>query len=600
MKIEHISRLLVLLLVCVSVGYSAEYPNDEHFKQARKFTTLVNYIDRYYVDEVDKSELLGFAYQGIIDAVDSADCRIPLDEFETEIQKLAKVEGSSLIKMNGRFVDLLSYVEQVLVDSLTSELVTESAIVGMLNKLDPHSIYIPKKEVDAMNAPLKGNFEGVGVRFQIMVDTILVVNPIPGGPSEKVGILAGDKFIEVDGEKVAGIGISNSGVRDRLLGNKGTIVKVKMLREGEGLLDFVIERDKIPIYSMDASFMVAPNVGYIKLNNFSATTIEEFEKGLKKLRGEGMKDLVLDLQGNGGGYLITAIDLADHFLKDPRLVVYTKGRSANRKDYETRKHDAFEEGRLIVLVDESSASASEIVSGAIQDWDRGLVVGRRSFGKGLVQRPVPLPDGSSVRLTMSRYYTPSGRCIQKSYKDGTDAYRKEKYTRRITGEAFSSDSIAIVDSLKFTTRINSRVVYGGGGITPDVFVPLDTTNSSKYFGQLLRKGVFSNFALKYVNKNREALAADYPYFKDFMANFDPESLIDKFIAEGEKSELEFDEEGYEKAKQLIHVRLKADIAQDMWGGEKFYETISSLNTALQKAIYILQEDMYQKYRLATN
>lgn len=487
------------------------------------------------------------------------------------------------------YKEALKYFDAVYADSITKPEIVEYGIQYMLEQLDPHSAYISLKELHDMNAPLKGSFSGVGVRFQIIKDTIMVVQTIPGGPSEKVGIQAGDQFVYINNEKVAGIGMTNTGVRDRLLGDKGTKVNVKMKRRGnDELLDFTIERDKIPIYSLDAAYMAAPGIGYVKLNNFSATTIDELKQAIPKLKEQGMKDIIIDLQSNGGGYLNTAVNLADMMLSGDKLVVYTEGRKYPKYDYDAGKPGVLEKGRVIILVNESSASASEIVSGAIQDWDRGLIVGRRTFGKGLVQKPIYLTDGTQVRITTQRYYTPSGRCIQKSYEGGSYEYRKEKYDRYNSGEAFHKDSIHVIDSLKYETKIKHRTVYGGGGIVPDVFVPLDTSSTSPYYSQLVRKGILNQFALKYVNENRDKLQKKYITFEQYKKGFDPEKISKELFDYAEKEGLEYDEEGYKKAKKVILTRLKADIAQDLYDYHKFYEIINDLNDELQTAIKILQ------------
>ena len=484
----------------------------------------------------------------------------------------------------------LNYFDAVYSDTVTNTVIVENGIRYMLDQLDPHSAYISLKDIHDMNAPLKGSFSGVGVRFQIVKDTITVVQAIPGGPSEKVGIQAGDLFIEIDKEIVAGTGINNTGVRDRLLGDKGTKVQVKMKRDGsKELLEFTVERDKIPIYSLDASYMAAPKVGYVKLNNFSATTVDEVTKAVRGLRAEGMEDLIIDLQSNGGGYLMTAINLVDELLDDDKLVVYTQGRTYPKNSYGTRHKGDFEKGRLIVLINESSASASEIVSGAIQDWDRGLIVGRRSFGKGLVQKPIYLTDGTQVRITTQRYYTPSGRCIQKSYENGTREYRKEKYERYTSGESFNKDSIHFIDSLKFQTKVKNRTVYGGGGIMPDVFVPLDTNGTSKYYSSLIRKGILNRFALTWVNKNREKLESKYISFDKYKSNFKTEKVIKELFKYAEEEGLEYNEDEFLAAEKTIKTRLKANIAQNLYDYRKFYEIINDLNSSLQEALKILKE-----------
>lgn len=492
----------------------------------------------------------------------------------------------------------LPFFDLIYADSVTNGLITEYGIRYMLEQLDPHSSYISLEDLHDMEAPLKGSFTGVGVRFQIDKDTIVVAEPIPGGPSEKVGIMAGDKFIYIDDELVAGTGINNSGVRSRLLGEKGTEVKVKMKRKGVSeLLSFTIKRDKIPIYSMDAAYMAAPGIGYVKLNNFSATSVEEVREAINDLKRDGMKDLIIDLQGNGGGYLMTAVNLADELLDGTKTVVYTEGRAYPKKLYNTRYKGLMEEGRVIVLVDQNSASASEIVSGAVQDWDRGLIVGRRTFSKGLVQKPVSLPDGTTVRITTSRYYTPSGRCIQKPYDNGSIEYRKEKYGRYETGELFHEDSIKVNLNDIHYTMLKNRPVYGGEGIIPDVFVPLDTTGTSDYFSELLRNGIFSSFTLNYVNDNRASLENKYPTFKKYKEDFKTDKVIKELIKYGEKEGVEFDEENYEKAKEAIQIRLKANIAQNLFDRSKFYEIINELNTELQVAIGILQNgDEFDKIK----
>lgn len=499
-----------------------------------------------------------------------------------------------------KFEYLYNNISNLYVDEVDGEQLVEDAIVSMLMELDPHSIYIPREELEQMNEPLKGKFEGIGVRFNILKDTITVVNPIPGGPSEKLGIRAGDRIIYVEDEMVAGVGIKNRDVMDKLRGDKGTKVMVKIQRRNESeLLEFTITRDKIPIYSIDASYMAAPEIGYIKLNRFSATSMTEFKKAMTKLKGEGMKNLILDLRGNGGGYLKTAIDLADEFLDQEKLIVYTEGRSFPKEETFSRREGSFEKGKLVILIDESSASASEIVSGAVQDWDRGLIIGRRSFGKGLVQKPIMLPDGSAVRLTISRYYTPSGRCIQKPYDEGSDAYHREKYERFESGEMFSIDSLNLPDSLKFTTG-KGRVVYGGGGILPDIFVPVDTTGTSDYFAALMRKGVFNSFTLTYVDNNRDDLKAKYPEFEKYQNEFEVSgALMDQFFEYATAEGIEFDEEGYQQAKNTIEVRMKAQIAANLWDYEKFYEVINVLSPSYLKALEVLQDKKeFKKYNLA--
>lgn len=498
----------------------------------------------------------------------------------------------------GKLGSLLYHIDRMYVDDVDKNKLVDAAIVSMLEELDPHSIYIPKEDLEEVNEPLKGNFEGVGIQFNIIRDTIYVVDAIPGGPSERIGIRAGDRIINIDKENVAGVSFKNNDVMKRLRGKKGTKVDVAILRKGEPApLDFTITRDKIPIYSVEASYMAEPGVGYIKVSRFSATTMKEFREKLTELKNAGMKDLILDLQGNGGGYLRTAIEMADEFLGDRKLVVYTEGRTSPREDTYSTKEGLFEKGRLVVLVDEGSASASEIVSGAIQDWDRGLIIGRRSFGKGLVQRPVMLSDGSAVRLTVSRYYTPSGRSIQKSYEEGVEAYQREKSERLEKGELTTADSIHMADTVKYYT-MNKRVVYGGGGIMPDLFVPIDTAQSSTYFGQLVRKGILNTFALAVVDKDREALLAQYPDVRAFAANFRvSEAMANELQAHASADDVDPDAQGWSRSKELIALRLKALIARDLWNTSAYWQVINAENPvdrSFQKALESLSNDTFHR------
>ena len=492
--------------------------------------------------------------------------------------------------------------DQLYPDSVSNALITENGIRYMLEQLDPHSTYISLKDLHDMNAPLKGSFTGVGIRFQIFKDTIMVVQAIPGGPSEKVGLMAGDKIININNEIVAGKGIKNSGVRERLLGEKGTTVEVGIKRgQDDDILDFNIIRDKIPIYSVDASYMVNKNTGYIKLNNFSSTSINEIRKSVIELRDKGMENLILDLQNNGGGYLRTAVDLADELLSGNKKIVSTKGRQFPEKTYNRNNLSLLEKGKIIILVNESSASASEIVSGAVQDWDRGLIVGRRTFGKGLVQKPIDLPDGTQVRITTSKYYTPSGRCIQKPYDNGSVAYRKEKYNRYKSGESFNVDSMKFNENEIFKTLIKQRNVYGGGGIIPDYFIPLDTTGTSPYFSKLVRKGIFNQFALYYVNTNRQELEKKYLNFDHFNEKFNIKQAVKDLIKYAQNENINFEKDEFDKAEKTIKIRLKANIAQDLFDYKKFYQVINELNSALQKSLEIIDDqEAFSKLVQANN
>ena len=509
-------------------------------------------------------------------------------------------QSSDFEEQGQKFNTLLYYMDQLYVEDTDMESLVETAIVNMLEEMDPHSVYIPAEELQAADEPLNGNFEGVGIQFNIFRDTIMVVSPISGGPSEKLGIMAGDRIVTVDGEVVAGTGVTNKDVQRLLKGPKGTLVTVGIKRGNDPeLLTFEIIRDKIPIFSVDASFMVAPGIGYVKVNRFSKSTMSELYKAFAKLQREGMEDLILDLQGNGGGMLRTAIQMADEFLSEQKLIVYTEGRSFPRDDTYARIPGRFEKGRLVVLIDQGSASASEIVSGAVQDWDRGLIVGRRSFGKGLVQRPVNLPDGSAVRLTVQKYYTPSGRCIQKPYDEGVDAYRMEKFERYDTGELMSLDSLDLPDSLKYETRLRGRTVYGGGGIVPDVFVPLDTTDNSAYFSSILRKGLDNRYALTYVDNRRAELEAAYPTEDVFLENFEiTERMLEDFQAFAAEEGVEFIEEDWSKSGDAIALRLKAMMGRNLLEQSTFYRVISGLNESLERAIEILQDGTFENANLA--
>ncbi|HMN06510.1 MAG TPA: S41 family peptidase [Flavobacteriales bacterium] len=497
---------------------------------------------------------------------------------------------------------LLYQIDNMYVDSVDDNKLVEKAIVSMLAELDPHSVYIPKEDLEQVNEPLKGNFEGVGIQFNIVRDTIYVVDVIAGGPSERVGIRAGDRVVSVNKETVAGTNIKNQDVMKLLRGPKGTKVNVGILRQGErDLLDFSITRDKIPINSLEAAYMAAPGVGYIKVSRFGATTTKEFGDKLDELKKEGMKDLILDLQGNGGGYLRSAVEMADQFLGDRKLIVYTDGRTTPREDTYATKGGKFEKGRLVVMIDEGSASASEIVTGAVQDWDRGLVVGRRSFGKGLVQRPVMLPDGSAVRLTVSRYYTPSGRCIQKPYADGVEAYRHERLDRLKEGELTNADSVHYQDTSKYYTN-NKRVVYGGGGVMPDVFVPIDTTLSSAWFSQLVRKGITNTAAINYVDRRRNELKEQYKTVNDFRARFTvgPE-LENELLRLAEEAQIEPDSAGMARSKALVDLRLKALVARDLWNTTAYWQVINDNNPvdrSYEQALKVITDAEFQRTKLA--
>jgi len=486
---------------------------------------------------------------------------------------------------------VLDIVNLFYVDSVKNDKLVEAAIVEMLKELDPHSVYVSKDEVKEMNEPLEGNFEGVGIQFNIYNDTIMVVNPTPGGPSEKLGIRAGDRIIKIDGANVAGVKIKNNDVFKKLRGKKGTLVSVAIARKNEKeLLDFTIERDKIPIYSLDASYMIDKEIGYIKLNKFSATTITEFNEAIKKLKEKGVKDLILDLSGNGGGYLNAAVDLADEFLETQKMVVYTQGISSPRSNYRATDAGEWTNGRLVVLVNESSASASEIVSGAIQDWDRGIIVGRRTFGKGLVQRPFNLTDGSLIRLTVARYYTPSGRLIQKSYEKGFNEYSKELATRYNNGELIHADSIHFPDSLKFQTLNSKRTVYGGGGIMPDIFVPLDTTLYTNYYLTIGRKGITNRFVISYLDNNRNLLKEKYPDFNKFKTEFNVDNImLDSLISLATKNDIPKKDDEITKSSNDFKIIIKAIIADNLYTRSEYFEILNPSRPEYMKAIEVLRD-----------
>ena len=500
-----------------------------------------------------------------------------------------------------KFNSFMDYLNYHYVDPVDQENLTEEAIVAVLKELDPHSVYIPKEELKAMNEPLVGNFEGIGIEFQILFDTIRVTSTIPGGPSEKIGIMPGDKIVKIEGETVAGTGITNRDVIKKLRGDKGTKVKVEIARRGsEGLQEFTITRDKIPLFSVDASYMAAPEIGYIKVNRFADSTSEEFKKALNEVISKGAKSIILDLTGNGGGYMNRAIEIADEFLSDGKLVVYTQGRANPRQDFKSTTQGAFEKGKVVVLIDEGSASASEIVSGALQDWDRGLIIGRRSFGKGLVQKPVMLPDGSALRLTTARYYTPSGRSIQKPYENGVEDYNQELSNRLKHGELTSADSIHFPDSLKFQTS-NNRVVYGGGGIMPDVFVPLDTSDVTAYYRQVQRKGLLNQFAVTHIDNNRSSFLKTYPDVEAFKKNFVvDDAIMNKFISFAEKEDVKKDEKDYQISKDLIKTQLKALFARNLWDLEAYYYVINDINPSFQKALEAIKDKTFEEMKIVSN
>lgn len=493
--------------------------------------------------------------------------------------------NSDINDLSDKFSSALQIINQSYVDTVNEDKLVETAIKKMLEDLDPHSVYISAAELKAANEPLEGNFEGVGIQFQIMKDTIEVVATIAGGPSEKVGVMPGDKIVMIDKENATGKKITNDYVLKKLRGKKNTKVNIMIYRRGvKELLDFTITRDVIPIKSIDAAFMATDKIGYIKLDRFAQSSMKEFYSAISELKVKGMKSLILDLRGNSGGYLNTAIDLADEFLPKGKLILYTEGVHSSRIEYKDKYNGSFESGKLVVLIDEGSASASEIVAGAIQDWDRGLIIGRLSFGKGLVQRPYDLPDGSVIRLTTARYHTPTGRCIQRPYIDGVDKYYEDLDDRYDKGALYSADSIHFPDSLKYYTS-KKRVVYGGGGIMPDIFIPLDTTEISSYYSSLVRKGILNQFSLQYVDDHRKKLKEQYPDLDFYIKNYKVEDdLINLLTEYATKEGLKKDDKGIETSKNLIKRELKGLLARNLWSTDAYIQIYMQTDKAFLKAI----------------
>lgn len=480
-----------------------------------------------------------------------------------------------------KFRDVLTQIQNEYVDTVNTSVLVDDAIQHMLNKLDPHSAYIPAADRIAANEDLRGNFDGIGVEFNIFQDTIVVVSALSGGPSEALGVQSGDKIIKVDGKLLAGVGVTSPDVMKALKGPKGTEVNVTILRRDKEI-DYKIIRDKIPQYSVDVAYMVDSEIGYIKVNRFAATTFEEFHNSLKKLKDQGMKKLVLDLQGNPGGYMTMAIDMADDFLGAGKKIVFTNGKE---KKYNTNESSTargeFEQGDLIVLMNEGSASASEILAGALQDNDRALIVGRRSFGKGLVQSPFELSDGSELRLTISRYYTPSGRSIQKPYTDG-DEYSRDIVSRYDHGEFFHADSIHFNDTLKYATA-SGRSVYGGGGIMPDYFVPLDTTLNSHYLNELYTSTSIQEFTFGYAEAHKEELVSKG--FQHFLKSFQvTDQMLAELVKVGERNKVRADKRELYKKKSLFQIHVKAQIARKIWGNDGFFPVINETNEVFLNAL----------------
>ncbi len=482
-------------------------------------------------------------------------------------------------------------INNLYVDSVDEKRLVEDAIRGMLEKLDPHSSYLTPKEVKAANEPLSGGFEGIGVQFNMIEDTLMVIQPVVNGPSEKAGIVAGDRIVSVNDTAIAGVKMSREDIMKRLRGPKNTKVKLGVIRSGiKDRLTFNVTRDKIPVKTIDAVYMIRPEVGYIRIGSFGATTYDESMEGMKKLDGQGMKKLVLDLQENGGGYLQAAVQVANEFLRNNDMIVYTDGRQAPRMEYRAKGNGSFTDGQVVVLVDSYTASAAEIVTGAIQDQDRGTVVGRRTYGKGLVQRPLDLPDGSMIRLTTAHYYTPTGRCIQKPYtKGGGKDYAMDMINRLKSGELTNADSVHFADSLKYYTLREHRTVYGGGGIMPDHFVPLDTTKYTKLHRELAARNIIINANLRYIDTHRKELRNTYKSFADFKERFEiPQDVIDGIMKEGEKQKIKpKDDEELNKTTPYLKLQMKALVARDLWDMTEYFAIINETNDIVLKALEIL-------------
>ncbi|MDR0832948.1 MAG: S41 family peptidase [Candidatus Symbiothrix sp.] len=499
----------------------------------------------------------------------------------------------------------VAVIENMYVDNVDKNKLANDALTALLKGLDPHSAYMTPEEVKEMNEPLQGNFDGIGIQFNLMTDTIYVVQVIEGGPSQKVGLLAGDRIIYIDDTLMVGKEIKNTDVQKKLRGQKGTTVNVKVKRgKNPNLLAFKIVRDKIPLYSLDASYMLNKEIGYIKLNRFAATTYDEFKTALADLQKQGMRDLVLDLQDNGGGYLETAIQIANEFLQRGNLIVYTEGTHQRREDAKADMRGSFETGKVVVLINESTASSSEIVAGALQDWDRAIIVGRRSFGKGLVQRPIPFPDGSMIKLTTARYYTPTGRNIQKPYENGDmESYNKDMITRYNRGEMVSADSIHFPDSLKYNTLVNKRIVYGGGGIMPDYFVPIDTARYTDMHRSVVASGALNKYVMNLIEKNRKQY--QNTTFSDFKRNFKvTDAMVNDVVDVLKKEDFEMivmdtknahkssnltpeDLRQLEISKPLIKLQIKALMARDLWNTNEYFQIYNDDNESLKKALDLL-------------
>ncbi len=497
-------------------------------------------------------------------------------------------EGSMFVyPRTDKLSGVLNFIQMEYVDSVSRDLLVEETIPAILKNLDPHSVYIPARDLQRVTEPLEGNFDGIGIQFNMLSDTVVVIQTISGGPSERIGIAPGDRIVMIDDSLVAGVDMADSDIVSKLRGLRGTKVTVGVMRQGiPGLMEFEITRDRIPLYSVDVAYMISDEIGYIKISQFSRTTFREFMEASEKLNARGMKKLILDLRGNGGGYMDQATSIADQFLEKDRLIVYTEGRSSPRKDVFATANGINLDTELLILIDEWSASASEIIAGAIQDNDRGLVVGRRSFGKGLVQNQTMFSDGSALRLTVARYYTPTGRSIQKPYDGGSESYFNDLDQRFLQGEFDTQDSIRFDDSLMFTTP-GGNIVYGGGGIMPSVFIPRDTTGITDYYNQITRRGLVYRFAFDYSDRNRSSLLR-FDNAADINRYLDRQSLMDDFVTYAEKQGISPDAGQISRSGEIIHTQIKAYIARNIIDNEGFYPIIGRIDETLKRSISLME------------
>lgn len=516
-------------------------------------------------------------------------CLLPL-----ATQAQGKDKGEFKLTPDRKLLMAEQVIERFYVDSVDAGNMVQDAIVAMLKTLDPHSSYSDPEETKELTTPLEGNFSGIGVQFNMLNDTLFVIQTTSGGPSEKVGILPGDRIVQAGDSVIAGRKLPNSRIIKTLRGPKGSEVDLKVLRRGEAQpIVFHVVRDDIPVYSVDAAYMADPTTGYIRVSRFGEETDKEFEAALEKLHKQGMKNLIVDLEDNGGGYLQAAHQLASHFLDKGDMVVYTDAPKMGRTVYAVEKPGNFNKGRLVIMANQYSASASEILSGAVQDNDRGLIVGRRTFGKGLVQRPFPFPDGSMIRLTVSRYYTPSGRSIQKPYAPGDEeSYRKDMLHRYEAGEFSSADSIHLPDSLRFETLHNHRPVYGGGGIMPDLFVPIDTTAFTPYYRNLVAKGVLNRFCITYVDRNRSQLNREYPDVDAFIAKFNVDSaMMNDIVQLGVADSVKLDSAQLERSRPMIETIVKGIIARDLFDTSAYFRVVNpQLSPVYREALGLINDE----------